>query len=260
MTAPVLTFTPSPGAAPLVRMIRTQASMETRLLLRNGEQLLLALVIPLLVLIGGVESGNLVDLGPGRRVDVLTPGVLALAILSTAFTALAIATGFERRYGVLKRLGASPLPRAGLLAGKTTAVLVVETLQLLVIAIVGWALGWHPRGGPLAVLDLVLLAVLGTAAFGALGLLVAGTLRAEATLAAANLVYVLLLTGGGVVVPLNRYPGPAQPFMEALPSGALAEGMRGALSGSGLGLWHVLVLALWTVGAGALTAKTFRWE
>ncbi|HKE69253.1 MAG TPA: ABC transporter permease [Nocardioidaceae bacterium] len=254
------TFTPAPGAAPLARMIRTQAVMETRLLLRNGEQLLIALVIPLLVLVGGLESGELVDLGSGRRVDILTPGVLALAVMSSAFTSIAIATGFERRYGVLKRLGASPLPRAGLVAGKTGAVLLVESLQIAVLSVTALSLGWQPEGGVVAVVASVLLVILGTAAFGSLALAMAGTLRAEATLAAANLVYVLLLVGGGVIVPLDRYPDSVQPLIELLPSGALAEGLREALTGQGMSWYAVLVLTVWAAAGAALTSRTFRWE
>jgi ABC-2 type transport system permease protein len=256
----VTTFAPAPGAAPLHRMIRAQAVMETRLLLRNGEQLLIALVIPLLVLVGGLESGELVDLGSGRRVDLLTPGVLALAVMSSAFASLAIATGFERRYGVLKRLGASPLPRGGLLAGKTGAVLLVESLQIAVLAVTAALLGWQPSGGPTAVVAAALLVLLGTLAFGALALTLAGTLRAEATLAAANLVYLLLLAAGGVVVPLDRYPDAVRPVVELLPSGALAEGLRDALTGDGISATPVLVLAGWAAVGAALVSRTFRWE
>ena len=97
-----MTFTPMPGAAPTATMVRAQAAMETRLLLRNGEQVLLAVIIPLLVLVGGIVAANRFDLiSTDRPVDLLTPGVLALAVMSTSFTSLAIATGFERRYGVL---------------------------------------------------------------------------------------------------------------------------------------------------------------
>jgi ABC-2 type transport system permease protein len=256
----VTTFTPAPGAAPLHRMIRAQALIETRLLMRNGEQLLIALVIPLLVLVGGLESGELVDLGAGRRVDVLTPGVLALAVMSSAFTSLAIATGFERRYGVLKRLGASPLPRAGLLAGKTGAVLLVESLQIAVLAVTAAVLGWHPSGGVVAVVAAAMFVLLGTLAFGALALALAGTLRAEATLAAANLVYLLLLAVGGVVVPLDRYPEAVRPLIELLPSGALAEGLRDGLTGQGVAWTAALVLAGWAVAGVALVGRTFRWE
>ena len=255
-----LTFTPALGAAPIVAMVAAQARIETRLLLRNAEQLLLALVIPVLVLIGGHAAGGLLDPGPGRRIYVLTPGVLALAVLSTGFTSVAITTGFERRYGVLKRLGATPLPRLGLLAGKAAAVLLVEALQLVLIGLLAAALGWRPAGGWVAVPAVVALVLAGTAAFVALGLLMAGTLRAETTLAAANLVYLLLLAGGGVVVPLQQYPDGVQPVLQLLPTGALAEGLREALGGDSLGAGHALILLAWAVVAGAVTARTFRWE
>jgi ABC-2 type transport system permease protein len=241
-------------------MVRAQALMEARLLLRNGEQLVLALAIPLLVLIGGQESAGFVELGPGRRIDVLTPGVLALAVLSTSFASVAIATGFERRYGVLKLLGASPLTRTGLLAGKVGAVLLVEALQLALLGAVAYGLGWKPSGGLPTLLGAMALVLLATAAFGALGLLMAGTLRAEATLAGANLVYLLLVAGGAILVPLSRYPEAAQPLLALLPTGAFAEGLRDVCAGAGLGVGPVAVLAGWALGAGLATARTFRWE
>jgi ABC-2 type transport system permease protein len=255
-----LTFVPDPGAAAFGPMVRAHARMETRLLLRNGEQVGLALVIPLLLLIGGAESGNVLDLGSGRRIDILTPGVMALALMSTAFTSLAIATAFERDNGVLKRLGATPLPRSGLLLGKVLSLVTVIVLQLVLIGAVGLTLGWDPRGGVPAALAALLLVVLGTAAFAGLGLLMAGTLRAEATLAAANLVYVILLVGGAVVIPLSSYPAAMRDVVTLLPSGALAEGLREVLTGHGLALSHVVVLVLWAGAAAFATTRTFRWE
>ncbi|HKY56462.1 MAG TPA: ABC transporter permease [Aeromicrobium sp.] len=259
-TAGTLDFTPHPGAAPAAIMVRSQMLMELRLLARNGEQLLLTLVIPLLLLIMGTRSDAVVDLGPGRSIDIITPGVLALAVMSTSFTSLAIATGFERRYSVLKRLGAAPLPRWGLLLGKIGAVVVVETVQLIVLTSVARLVGWHPQGGWSALGWLVLLVLLGTAAFGSLGLLIAGTLRAEATLAVANLVYVLLLIGGGLLVPLTRYPGSTHRLLELLPSGALGEGLRDVFAGLNPDVSVVVVLTVWAVVAGGLASRTFRWE
>jgi ABC-2 type transport system permease protein len=234
--------------------------METRLLLRNGEQLLLAVVIPLIVLIGGVLAADHFGLDlPHGAVDTLAPGVLALAVMSTSFTSLAITTGFERRYGVLKRLGASPLPRAGLLAGKIGSLLVVELLQAAVIAAVAVLLGWSPAVSAVGVLAAACFLLLGTAAFASLGLLLAGTLRAEATLAAANLVYLLLLAGGAVVLPASSY-GAAGGALQVLPSAALGTGMRTALLDGGFAGVPALVLALWAIIGGVLTSRTFTWE
>lgn len=255
-----LDLSPRPGAAPYPAMLRSQALMELRLLARNGEQMLLALVIPLLLLVLGANAAGIVDLGAGRTIDIITPGILALAVLSTSFTSLAIATGFERRYGVLKRLGASPLPRWGLLVGKVAAIVVVEVVQLVVLSVVGLLLGWEPAGGVAAIGEMLLLVVLGTAAFGSLGLLIAGTLRAEATLAVANLVYVLLLVGGGLLVPLTRYPDPARQALELLPSGALGQGLRDTFAGLGPDPITLVVLAVWAAGAGLLVSRTFTWE
>lgn len=252
-----LTFTPSPGAAPRSRMVRAQTAYELRTLLRNGEQLLLILIIPVALLIL-FSAAPLLDVGTGRRVDFLTPGVLALAVMSTAFTGQAIGTGFERRYGVLKRLGATPLPRSGLIAAKTLTVLAVEVLQALVICVVALALGWSPHGNPGTV---ILLLLLGTAAFSGFGLLMAGTLRAEATLAAANLVYILLLALGGVVFPLTKFSGGVRSVLELLPISALADGLRQVLQhGAGFPARDLVILTVWAVLGLALAARFFSWE
>lgn len=251
------TFTPLPGAAPRHRQVLAQARMEARLMLRNGEQLLLAVVIPAIVLVGGVAGADRIGLDFTRSaVDTLTPGVLALAIMSTAFTSLAIATGFERRYGVIKRLGTSPLTRSGLLMGKIGALLLVEVVQIALISGVAFALGWDPRTDVLG----VALAVLGgTAAFAALGLALAGSLRAEATLAAANLVYLLLLAGGAVVLPMSAY-GDFGEVVRWLPSGALGNAMREALNDAAIAWRELAVLGGWAAIGAVLTARTFTWE
>ncbi len=257
MSATAGPLAPRPGPAPLPRMVTAHAGFELGQLLRNGEQLLLTVVIPtvLLLLFSKVD---VVDLGPGSRIDFLLPGILALAVLSTAFTAQAIGTGFERRYGVLKRLGATPLPRAGLLAGKTGAVLAVEVGQVVLLVVVGAALGWRPNGAD--VVAAAVLVVLGTVAFSGLALLMAGTLRAEATLAAANLVYLVLLLGSGIVIPLTKYPVGAQRVLEWLPSTALADGLRDALAGAGVPGRVWVVLVLWSAAGVAAAARWFRWE
>ncbi|MFF9487724.1 ABC transporter permease [Streptomyces sp. NPDC014676] len=250
-------YTPKPGAAPLARMIAAQAALETRMLLRNGEQLLLTVIIPTLLLVL-FSTVDVVDTGAGEAVDFLAPGVLALAVMSTAFTGQAIATGFERRYGVLKRLASSPLPRWGLMTAKTLSVLVTEVLQVILVTAIALALGWSPQGGPFAVFPLL---VLGTAAFSGLGLLMAGTLRAEATLAAANLVFLLLLVGGGVVVPLDKFPDAAQDVLGLLPISALSEGLRDVLQhGAGMPWADLGILAVWAIAGLTAAGRFFRWE
>jgi ABC-2 type transport system permease protein len=239
-------------------MLRAQTALETKLLLRNGEQLLLTIVIPtlLLVLFSAVDIVS--TTGPGKRIDFLAPGLLALAVMSTAFTGQAIATGFERRYGVLKRLGTSPLPRWALMTAKTGSVLVTEVLQVVLLTVIAFALGWQPQGNPLAVL---LLLIAGTAAFSGLGLLMAGTLKAEATLAAANLVFILLLLAGGVIVPLSKFPAAVRPVLEALPISALSDGLRAVLQQGATMPWGDLgILAAWAVVGLAAAARFFRWE
>ncbi|MCW2601067.1 MAG: hypothetical protein JWM02_2896 [Frankiales bacterium] len=248
------TLSPRPAAASRGQMLRAQTKAELTLTLRNGEQVLLTLVIPLglLVVLTLVPFVTV----PGRRVDFFVPGVLALAVMSTAFTGQAIATGFERQYGVLKRLGATPLPRAVLLAAKTLGVLVVELLQLMLIGLVGWLLGWHPHGDVLGVVALV---ALGTAAFSGLGLLLGGTLRGLTTLAAANLVWFVLLLLGGVVFPLSEY-GAAADVLRYLPTAALSDGLRQLLQHRDLVARDLATLVVWAVVALVAAARAFRWE
>jgi ABC-2 type transport system permease protein len=242
-------------------MIAAQARLELRTLLRNGEQLVLTLIIPLLLL-AAFSLEPLVNFGVGlSRVDFLTPGIIALAVMSTAFTSQAIATGFERRYGVLKRLGATPLSRGGLIAAKTSCVVAVELLQGVLILIVALAIGGRPAPSPAAILVAPLLILLGTAAFSGLALLMAGTLRAETTLAAANLVYILLLGLGGVVFPLTKFPAAARPILELLPTGALSTGLRNVLQhGAAFPAGNTITLAVWALIAITLAARMFRWD
>ncbi len=249
-------YTPAPGSAPAGRMVLAQAKLETQMLLRNGEQLLLTVIIPtfLLVLLSKVD---VIDVGERERIDFMAPGILALAVMSTAFTGQAIATGFERRYGVLKRLGVSPLPRWGLLLGKAMSVLVVQLMQVALLVAVAFALGWEPDGNPAAVL---LLLVVGTVAFSGLGMLMAGTLRAEATLAAANLVYLVLLLCGGIVIPLDKFGG-AEDVLQFSPAAALAEGLRDVLTGVDSMPWGAVgILAVWAGASLTAAARFFRWE
>lgn len=248
-----LDLAPTSSPAPAPRRALTHGLTEARLLIRNGEQLLLALVIPIGILVAGrVIGGQFGDL------NVLAPSVLALAVWSSAFTSTAIATGFERRYGVLERLSATPLRRSGLLTGKAIAVGLVTLGQFVVLAVVGLLLGWRPdlRLGPS--LLALLLAFLGAATFCCLALILAGTLRAEATLALANLIYLIFVVCGAVILPVARYPEAVQPIITLLPTAALGEGLRDWSAGTVNG-FSFLIMIVW-LAASALTArKVFSW-
>lgn len=231
---------------------------EVQILARNGEQLLLTLVIPVMLLV----FFSLVDVlptGTDDAVDFLAPGILALAVMSASMVSLGIGTGFERSYKVLKRLGATPLGRPRWLAAKTAAVVVVELVQLVVLLLVAVALGWSPDGPRgLAAVGAV---ALGTVAFAGLGLLIAGRLRAEINLAVQNALYLVLLLLGGMMIPLDELPGPLADVAGYLPSAALADVLRESLAGTGVDptrSW--LVLAAWAVITPIAAAITFRWE
>lgn len=249
----VLDLSPAPAPAPPVRRIVRHGLLEARLLIRNGEQLLLALVIPLAILIASrfVNSSF-------ANLELLGPSVLALAVWSSAFTSTAITTAFERRYGVLERLATTPLGKPGLLAGKSLAVIMIMIGQLVILASAALALGWRPSFTPLSALLAVLLVILATATFVCLALFLAGRLRAESVLGVANLIYVILLLGGALIIPIARYPAALRPVIEALPTAALGEGLRAAANGQLLG-WPVVVLLAWLVAAGLAAWKGFRW-
>jgi ABC-2 type transport system permease protein len=254
-TFPTGTFTPKPGPGAPLSMLAAQSATELRLALRHGEQVLLTVLIPIVLLVG-LTLLAVVPL-PEPRIAAVAPGVLALAVMSTAFTGQAIALGFDRRYGVVRRLAATALPRWLLVAGRLVAVLGVVALQVVLLGAIAAALGWRPV--PAGVGWALLLVLLGCAAFAALGMLLGGSLRAEITLAVANLAWFVLLLAGGIVIPLDQLPGPLAAVAGALPSGALAEGLRDTLAtGSPPTAATVLVLLAWTAAAGALAIRTVR--
>jgi ABC-2 type transport system permease protein len=233
-----------------VRALAAQLRIELILALRRGESVLITLVVPVVLLI---FFGAIAATPP----DFLVPGLLALAVMSTSMVSLGIATAYERYYGALKRLLGSPLPRVSLLAAKTLAVLAIEVVQIvLLLGIARLFFGWSPSG---SLLEAVAALALGSAAFAGLGLLMAGTLRAEATLAVANGLYLVFLLLGGFILPLDRLPGAIGAAAHALPAAALTDATRGALSSPGQGvLGPLALLAGWAVlGIGA-AALTFR--
>lgn len=232
--------------------VAAQAWTEVLLTLRRGESLLVTILIPLGLLVFFTSAAILP--APHRNVQFLLPGTVALAIISTGMVSLGIATAYERYYGVLKLLGATPLPRWALVSAKLLAVLALEILQIaLLVAVAALFYGWHPSAPLPAALAAILL---GSAAFAGLGLAMAGRLRAEMTLGVANGLFLLFLLFGGLFVPLDRLPAAIAPVARVLPAHALAEAMRGAPATGEA--W--IVLAAWAVLAPALAALTFQWE
>lgn len=238
----------------------TQTATELRLTARRGENLLVIVVMPIVVLLF-FASLSILPTGTGRPVDFLLPGALALAIIATSLVNLGIATAYERNYGVLKRLGGSPLTRVDLLVAKMTAVLAVEVVQVVLLVVVATvALAWAPGPGASVAVFVVAL-LLGTGAFAGLGLLMAGALRAEATLALANGLFIAFLLLGGIILPVSHLPGPLADLAALLPAAALADAFRVALGSSDINLVQPLtVLAVWAIASVGLAARTFRWE
>lgn len=252
-------MTATTGAAPRAARLRAQAGFEVRAVLRNGEQLMVTLLLPALLLVGLVRT-DVVSLTTdgATTVDFVTPGVLALAVLGASFTSQAIATAFDRRNGVLRMLATTPLGRRGLLAGKVLGVLGVELVQVVVLGAVALWLGWSPD--PAGIAAAVLALVLGTAAFTALALVVAGTLRPEGVLALANILLVVLVVAGGVIVPADQLPGVAADLAQLLPSAALGDALRAALTDGAFPVAELTLLTGWAVALWALATRVFRWS
>jgi ABC-2 type transport system permease protein len=242
-----------------VKPYLAQLRAELSLSLRQGEQLLVSIGIPLLLLI----FFSLVEVLPKPAgvtdpVDFLTPGILALAVMSSAMVSLGIGTGFERHYQVLKRLGATPLGRGRLVAAKVSMVLAVEAVQVALIVVAAALLGWRPDGPVVLVLPAI---ILGASAFAGIGLLLAGTLKGPVNLAVCNGLYLVFLLLGGMIIPLEKLPAGIEAVARLLPAAALAKVMTAAVSASAApatSAW--LVLTAWAVAAPALAAALFRWE
>jgi ABC-2 type transport system permease protein len=233
-----------------------QSRAETVLQLRRGENLIVTLAIPLGILVFFAKVDT-ISTDYAHPVDFLVPGVLSLSVMAAAMVSLGIATGFERRYGVLKRLGTTPLSRSGLLVAKTATVLALEVVQIVLVVAVGVAIGWHLPGGLVPAIGLLLI---GTVAFAGIGLLMAGTLRAEANLAAANGLFLVLLFLGGMAYPLDKLPTALADFAKLLPAAALSETVRAVLTTQPFPAGEFVVLLVWAIAAPLLAARYFSWE
>lgn len=250
------TFTPDAAPASVSRMLRAQFGLELKLLLRNGEQLLLTMFIPITLLIGL----TLLPLGSfgENRAATFVPAIMALALISTAFTGQAIAVAFDRRYGALKRLGATALPVWGIIAGKSMAVVTVVLLQAILLGAIGFALGWRPN--PIGLLLGAVIIALGTACFCALGLLLGGTLRAEIVLAVANLLWFVFAGLGALVLEAEEsalVPTALRWVARLTPSGALTEALSQAMTLS-VDWFGIAVLAAWGALAAVCALRWFR--
>ncbi|MEV0292306.1 ABC transporter permease [Nocardia sp. NPDC050710] len=249
------TFTPDPRPTTRAAMLAAQTRLELILLLRNGEQLLLTMFIPITLLVG-LSLLPFGDLG-NTRVDKIVPAVMMVAVMSTAFTGQAIAVGFDRRYGALKRLGATALPRWGIIAGKSAAVLIVVVMQAILLGAIGFALGWRP--GVVGLVFGALVIALGTFTFAAMGLLLGGTLKAEIVLALANILWFVMLGIASIVFASDDLPTAVDVLARLIPSGALAVTLDDALH-SGIDWFGVAVLTTWGIGSAFLATRLFRFH
>lgn len=254
------TFAPDPRPASLGAMLTAQTRLELTLLLRNGEQLLLTMFIPITLLVGvcllpiSTSAGDT----PAARASTFLPAILSVAVMATAFTGQAIAVGFDRRYGALKRLGATAIPRWGIIAGKSFAVSIVVALQSVVLGLIGFAFGWRPS--LLGLVIGVVVIALGTAAFAALGLLLGGTGKAEVVLALANLLWFVLLAFSGLVIYQDQVPSAVGWLARLSPSGALTEALLQATEHTAVATASIAVLLLWAAVGGLLAVRWFKFE
>ncbi|MGO1582814.1 MAG: ABC transporter permease [Actinomycetaceae bacterium] len=250
--------------SPALRRTLAQVRFDTRSTLRNGEQLLLTLLMPIGALVALVVTG-LVDLPvseSGQEHGAALASALALAISAAGLPSVAIALAFDRRWGVLRQLSTTPLGPRGLLAGRVGAVLALVAIQVALLVVVALVAGWRPdvSAWPVTVPVGLVVVLLGTAAFTGFGVIVGGTLRAEAVLAIANTLWVLLAAGGGVLAPVATYPAWLGALAGLLPAGALGEALR-SLATPGAPDWlSIVVLVAWAVVLPVVAARVVRWE
>lgn len=246
------TFAPQARPAGVMQMITSQGAMEAKLMLRHGEQQLLSIVIPLALLIGFRVFPFTEDLG---GIDAAIPMVFAVAATSAGFTGQAIAVAFDRRYGALKRNGASGVPAWAIIVGKIIAVFAMVLLQVIVLGTAAAVLGFRaPVGGVLLALVILLL---GVASFTALGLALGGSLSAEIVLALSNLIWFILLAIVGWTLYSQGLIDVG--WLNIIPSIALASGLAEALAGS-FPTVPIIALILWAIAASYFAAKWFRFE
>ncbi len=245
-------------AAPFLRQVLTQVRYELLLTLRRGENILVTLIVPVLLLIF-FTSLNIIPAKNGSSINFLLPGILALAIIAAGMVNLGIATAYERYYGVLKRLGSSPLSRSGLIIAKVISILVLEIIQVLLLVGVSVVLyKWQPAGSTWLTLGVI---VLGTITFAGLGLAMAGALRAELTLAGANALFLLFLLIGGGILPLEHLPTVLANLAQVLPAAALTQLLQASMTnGSTFPISSLIVLAVWAVLILLVAIRTFKWE
>jgi ABC-2 type transport system permease protein len=236
-----------------MRAIVAQTRFELRNASRRGEAFLLLVLVPLSILLFFGFTGLF-----GLSVDMLMPGLLALSILSASLTSLAISTGFERKYHVLKRLGATPMPRSGLIIAKTTSVLITEIVQVAILVAVAFSV-FHWRTDVNVGLFVVAL-LLGTAGMSGIGLLIAGTLRAEATLAVANGLYLVLLVLGGIIIPVWVLPPFLNELARILPAEPLTALFEASFHLTAFTATDLAALVFWAILGPALAAWLFTWE
>lgn len=245
--------------APLARAVVALTAMELRMAARRAENVLVTIVVPVAVLV----FFTAISVAPQAErplVVFLLPGTVALAILATSLVNLGIATAYERSYGVLKRLGGAPVGRSTIVVAKLATVGIIELLQLgLLIAVAATVLGWKPDA-PLVPWLVAVGFVLGTTAFAGLGLALAGALRAEATLAIANALFLVFLLLGGIVLPVDHLPGILADVAALLPAGALSAVMRAGLGAGGDALAPLVVLGAWAAAGATAAVRLFRWE
>ncbi|ACU53161.1 ABC-2 type transporter [Acidimicrobium ferrooxidans DSM 10331] len=238
--------------------VRAQAVSELKLVLRQGEAALLTIVIPILGLVLFSKVKVLPVPGGISRVNFILNGAITFGIMASGMVSQSITVAFDRSYGVLKRLGMTPLGRSGVIAAKLVAVAGLEIVELVLLLVVGAVLGWHPAGNPI---EFVVGWVLATAAFAGVGLVLGGTLRAELVLGLSTLLWLVLLGLGAMVVPLGSLPGPVADIAKVLPAAPAATVLlHGIAVGGSAPLWAWVSLVAWAVVAPVAASRLFRWS
>ena len=233
-----------------------QGAWEFKLSLKNGEQFLLLVIIPVAVFLTltqtAVIGGGKWDIAEALSVSI------TVSVLAAGFTSLAIATAFERRSGTLVTMGVTPISRVELVTGKTLSTVYLAAISALILGVVALVLGWSPT---LSATLIPLILILGIASVTGFAFLLAGTVRAEAVLALANGIFVFAMIFGGIVF---QYSGILGTVIDLFPPAALSNCMSHALDSTPQDspplLVSIGVLLAWSVAGTLASAKFFKWR
>jgi ABC-2 type transport system permease protein len=255
------------GRRSFCRLALHQFGYDLRAFFRNRQSRFFTLALPVLFLIifASVFGNDTIEVA-GGRIDTsvsYVPGIMALGIISAAFTNLVISVTAQRETGVLKRRRATPIPASAIISGRAlTAVVTAITITVVLLGI-----GWAAFGAYVAAWTapaLALTVVVGAVAFSCLGFAVASVIRdQEAAQPVTQAITLPLYFISGVFVPTSNLPHWLATIADIFPVRHLAAALLTAYNphtrGAGLAWTDLLVIGAWGAAGLSVAIGRFSW-